>query len=79
MLSVRQRSADFFVRYAKVDADRQGVTGPLDTFSYNEFYFHEMSRQKLRKHFRSKATCLVFCYAGLSIFHETFPINVYDE
>ena len=29
MVSVRQRSADFFVRYAIVDADRQGVTGPL--------------------------------------------------
>ena len=27
MVSVRQRSADFFVRYAIVDADRQGVTG----------------------------------------------------
>ena len=30
MVSVRQRSADFFVRYAIVDADRQGVTGPLE-------------------------------------------------
>ena len=30
MVSVRQRSTDFFVRYAIVDADRQGVTGPLD-------------------------------------------------
>ena len=28
MVSVRQRSADFFVRYAIVEADRQGVTGP---------------------------------------------------
>ena len=28
MVSVRQRSADFFVRYAIVDADRQGVPGP---------------------------------------------------
>ena len=26
MISVRQRSADFFVRYAIVEADRQGVT-----------------------------------------------------
>ena len=30
MVSVRQWSADFFVRYAIVDADRQGVTGPLE-------------------------------------------------
>ena len=29
MVSVRQRSTDFFVRYAIVEADRQGVTGPL--------------------------------------------------
>ena len=28
MVSVCQRSADFFVRYAIVEADRQGVTGP---------------------------------------------------
>ena len=28
MVSVRQRSADFVVRYAIVEADRQGVTGP---------------------------------------------------
>ena len=27
MVSVRQRSANFFVRYAIVEADRQGVTG----------------------------------------------------
>ena len=26
-----QRSADFFVRYTIVEADRQGVTGPLTT------------------------------------------------
>ena len=32
MVSVRQRSADFFVRYAIVEADRQGVTGPLRSF-----------------------------------------------
>ena len=30
MVCVRQRSADFFVRYAIVDADRQGVTSPLN-------------------------------------------------
>ena len=30
MVSVCQRSADSFVRYAIVDADRQGVTGPLN-------------------------------------------------
>ena len=30
MVSVRQRSADFFVRHAIVDTDRQGVTGPLN-------------------------------------------------
>ena len=34
MVSARQRSADFFVRYAIVDADRQGVTGPLDCSNY---------------------------------------------
>ena len=32
MVSAHQRSADFFVRYAIIDADRQGVTGPLETF-----------------------------------------------
>ena len=29
MVSARQRSADFFVRYAIVEVDRQGVTGLL--------------------------------------------------
>ena len=29
MVSFRQRSADFFVRYAIDEADRQGVAGPL--------------------------------------------------
>ena len=33
MVSVRQRSADFFVRYAIVEADRQCVRGPKVFFS----------------------------------------------
>ena len=40
MVSVRQRLADFFVRYAIVEADRQGVTGPYLAFSfhYNTYF-----------------------------------------
>ena len=34
MVSVRQRSADFVVRYAIVEADRRGVTGPGDFLKY---------------------------------------------
>ena len=37
MVSVRQRSADFFVRYAIVDADRQGVTVPLITLIQTKY------------------------------------------
>ena len=40
MISVRQRSADFFVRYAIVDADREGVTGPFMCVIDNIFVKH---------------------------------------
>ena len=40
MVSARQRSVDFFVRYAIVGADRQGVTGPLESWYLHLFpYF----------------------------------------
>ena len=41
MVSVRQRSADFFARYAIVDADRQGVTGPLGSTTDACFALYE--------------------------------------
>ena len=38
MVSVRQRSVDFPVRYAIVDSDRQGVTGPSNCVKTFEIY-----------------------------------------
>ena len=42
MIGVRQRSADVFVRYAIVEADRQGVTGPLGSVTHSRRTNHAL-------------------------------------
>ena len=50
MVIVRQRSADFFVRYAIVEADRQGVTGPY-TYMSNSPRNEKLKRSVRRYNF----------------------------